>query len=282
MSTPAREASRALGARLREIREHAGFTGREFAQLTGWHYTKISKVENAVLKAREDDIRIWCVVCEAEDQIPDLLAATRSIDTMFTEWRKQLRSGTKKRQKESVRFEAETTMFRSFEACLIPDLLQTAAYAQQVLRQWSDFHGTPDDVDAGVAARLERQQILYHGDRRFHMVISESVLMLGVVDRNVLIGQLDRLLAMSELPRMHMGIIPTRASHSYFPLHGFWILDDREVLIETYSAEIKLTQPQEIAVYEKAFERLANSAIYGRKARTLITHALRALGEPEQ
>ncbi|MBB5079835.1 helix-turn-helix domain-containing protein [Nonomuraea endophytica] len=282
MSTPARQARQALGARLREIREGAGLSGRGLAGLAGWHYTKVSKVENAVLKAREEDIRTWCRLCEAEDKVADLVAATRSIETMFVEWRKQLRSGTKNRQKESVRFEAETRVFRSFEACLIPGLLQTAAYAEQVLRQWTNFHGTPDDVEAGVAARMERQQILYHGDRRFHLVISESVLTLGVVDQEVLIGQLDRLLAMTELPRVHMGIIPTRASHEYFPLHGFWILDSREVLIETYSAEVKLTQPQEIAVYEKAFERLASSAVYGRSARRLISRALQALAGHEQ
>ncbi|MFG1703695.1 helix-turn-helix domain-containing protein [Nonomuraea sp. M3C6] len=277
MSTPARQAREAFGLRLREIRTDSGLTGRALAALAGWHYTKVSKLEHGVLKASEEDVRAWCRFCNAADQVAELIATVRSIDTMFVEWRRQLRSGTRQRQKESVRFEAETHLFRSFESCMVPGLLQTAAYAEAMLRQWTDFHDIPDDVEAGVAARMERQQILYRGDRRFHLIFSEQVLLLGVVEPDVLAGQLDRLLGMSVLPRVHMGIIPTRADHGYLPLHGFWILDTREVLIETFSAEVKLTQPKEIAVYAKAFEQLEKSAIYGRAARTLITNALALL-----
>jgi hypothetical protein len=110
------------------------------------------------------------------------------------------------------------------------------------------------------------------------MVFCQVALTLGVVDTEVLVGQLDRLLALSALPRVHLGIIPTRAPHSFLPLHGFWLLDDREVLIETVSAEIKLTQPRDIAVYRKAFDRLSSAAVYGREARALIMDALASLG----
>ncbi|ROT27209.1 helix-turn-helix transcriptional regulator [Micromonospora sp. HM5-17] len=279
MSTPARQAREALGVRLRDIRHDAGLTGRALAANAGWHYTKVSKLEHGVINASENDVRTWCRICNAEDQIPDLVAAVRSIDTMFVEWRRQLRSGTKRRQKESVRFEAETTFFRAFEPMFIPGLLQTAEYAAALLTSFIDFHGLPDDVDDGVEARMERQKILYRGEHRFHMVFCETALTLGIAPADVLVGQLDRLLAASTLPRVHMGIIPTRATHKFLPLHGFWILDNTTVLIETISAEIKLTQPRDIAVYAKAFERLASSAVYGRDARSLITSALRSLDD---
>ncbi|MDW5328945.1 helix-turn-helix transcriptional regulator [Plantactinospora sp. KLBMP9567] len=275
MSTLARQAREALGVRLRDIRADAGLTGRALAAAAGWHYTKVSKLEHGVINASEADVTTWCRLCNAPDQLPDLVAAVRSIDTLIVEWRRQLRSGTKRRQKESVRFEAETTLFRVFEPMFVPGLLQTAEYAAAVLSSFVEFHGLPPDVDAGVEARLERQQILYRGDRRFHMVICESALTLGVAPTEVLVGQLDRLLAASTLPRVHLGIIPTRATHLFLPINNFWILDNSAVLVETISAEIKLTQPREIAVYAKAFERFASSAVYGRDARSLITTALR-------
>ncbi|MGX7670443.1 helix-turn-helix domain-containing protein [Plantactinospora sp. DSM 117369] len=275
MSTLARQAREALGVKLRDIRADAGLTGRALAAAAGWHYTKVSKLEHGVINASEADVTTWCRLCDAPDQLPDLVAAVRSIDTLIVEWRRQLRSGTKRRQKESVRFEAETTHFRVFEPMFVPGLLQTAEYAAAVLSSFVEFHGLPPDVDAGVEARLERQQILYRGDRRFHMVICESALTLGVAPTEVLVGQLDRLLAASTLPRVHLGIIPTRATHLFLPINNFWILDNSAVLVETISAEIKLTQPREIAVYAKAFERFASSAVYGRDARSLITTALR-------
>ncbi|QXJ20775.1 helix-turn-helix transcriptional regulator [Actinomadura graeca] len=277
MSTPARQAREALGARLRDIRKDAELTGRVLAARNGWHYSLVSKIEHGAINISEQHVRGWCRACGAEEEINDLVATVRSIDTMFVEWRRQLRSGTRRRQSVSVRFEAETTLFRVFEPLMIPGLLQTPDYAEAMLAMTVDFHRLPDDVEAGVQARMERQQILYRGDRRFHMVISQSALTLGIVSADVVRGQLDRLLTLSSLPRMHLGIIPTRAEHKFFPLHGFWILDDREVLFETISAEIKLTQPQEVATYARAFERLAASAIYGRQARRLITGAMEEL-----
>lgn len=249
-------------------------TGRALAAAADWHFTKVSKFEHGVLTPSERDVRTWCRICEAESQVLDLIATVHSIDTMFVEWRRQLRAGTKRRQQDSVQFEAQTTVFRVFEPMFIPGLFQTAEYAAAVLSRFIEFHGLPDDLEAGVEARMERQRILYRGERRFHMVIGQVALTLGVVDTPVLVDQLDRLLAVSVMPRVHLGIIPTRAAHRFLPLHGFWILDAREVRIETISAEVTLTQPQEVEVYGRAFDRLAESAVYGRNARRLITEAL--------
>jgi hypothetical protein len=136
-------------------------------------------------------------------------------------------------------------MFRVFEPLLIPGLLQTADYATSILGMFAQFHGIRD-VEGGVASRMERQRILYAGDHKFHIVLCQAALTLGVVEVETLAGQLDRLLALSGLPRMHLGIIPARARHQYLPVHGFWILDTREVRLETVTAEITLTQPKEI------------------------------------
>lgn len=45
-------------------------------------------------------------------------------------------------------------------------------------------------------------------------------------------------------------------------------------MIETYSAELRITQPREIAVYAKAFSWHSESAVLGRQARALIRQAL--------
>lgn len=259
-SNPARQAREALGVRLREIRNDAGLTGRTLAGLAGWHFTKVSKLEHGVQKASENDIRIWCEHCRAPDQISDLIATVRSIDTMYVEWRRQLASGVKRRQRESIRFEAETKLFRVFEPLLIPGILQTTEYAKAILSRIIEFHDLPDDIEAGVQARMQRQQILYRGDHLFHIVIGQAALTLGVAGADVLAGQLDRLLTLSSLARIHLTVIPTWAKHRYLPMHGFWILDAREVLVETVSAEIKLTRSREVAVYTKAFEHMASSA----------------------
>jgi Domain of unknown function (DUF5753) len=86
------------------------------------------------------------------------------------------------------------------------------------------------------------------------------------------------LLAAQQLPRLRLGIIPAGAPYRV-PLHnGFWILDEAVVQFDTYAAELSLVRPDEIALYGRAFERLAALAVYGAEARTLVTRALDRLG----
>ncbi|MGH3605755.1 MAG: DUF6879 family protein, partial [Pseudonocardiaceae bacterium] len=46
------------------------------------------------------------------------------------------------------------------------------------------------------------------------------------------------------------------------------------LMVDTYSAELTVTQPRELALYAKAFALLHRSAVYGRPARDLIVKAL--------
>ncbi|MCD0452489.1 helix-turn-helix domain-containing protein [Actinocorallia sp. API 0066] len=83
MSTQAQQAREAFGARLRDLRRDAGLTGRALAASAGWHLSKISRIEHGRRSASEDDIRAWCRVTGAEDQIPELIATIRNIEAMW-------------------------------------------------------------------------------------------------------------------------------------------------------------------------------------------------------
>jgi hypothetical protein len=87
-------------------------------------------------------------------------------------------------------------------------------------------------------------------------------------------GQLDRLLAVVGLPSVSLGIIPAAARMPLAPENAFLIFDDRMVMIETYSAELTITQPREVAVYAKAFSWLSQAAVYNEQARALVRNAL--------
>jgi transcriptional regulator with XRE-family HTH domain len=96
---------------------------------------------------------------------------------------------------------------------LIPGILHTAEYAKAVMRRVIDFYRIPDDLEAGVATRMERQQILYRGGRRFHFIVAHQALLTTVGTTEVMIGQLDRLLAVMSLSRVKFGILPTGAEY---------------------------------------------------------------------
>jgi transcriptional regulator with XRE-family HTH domain len=277
LTTSADQARASLGIRLRDIRRDAGLSGVELARRAGWLPSKVSKIEHGKQTPAEDDLLAWCEHCHARDELPDLIAAVRSIETQFAEWRRIMRSGTRRRQQASATVYERARLFRIYEPAVVPGLLQTRDYAVAVLSSFIDFVRVPDDAEQGATARLERQKVLTHGDRRFHMVLGQQALHTNVGGPEVMTAQLEHLLAVLTLPRLRLGIIPFGAPYRVPLNNGFWILDEALVQFDTYSAELSLVRPDEIALYGRAFERLAALAVYGAEARTIISQTLSQL-----
>jgi hypothetical protein len=82
------------------------------------------------------------------------------------------------------------------------------------------------------------------------------------------------------LPRVRLGIIPSSAERAVMPSAGFAIFDGEMVQAETVSAELTVTQPQEITLYARRFDLLRQSAVNGRDARQLIRRALEEITGP--
>jgi transcriptional regulator with XRE-family HTH domain len=270
-------AREALGYRLGDIRRDARVSGRQLAALAGWHFTKVSKIEHGRSMPSDADIELWCFHCGAESQIADLTAAARGIEKMYIELKRLMRAGTERYQRELLEEEARTRHFRIFDPAIVPGALQTPGYATVRLSEFADMVGVPADVPAAVAVRMERARLLLSGERLFHVVLGEHALRAALADRDVMEEQLGHLLEVSRLPRLRLGVLPTRARH-YMTFGGFWIFDDREAQIETYSAAVRITQPSEIAMYAKVFEHYSRRAAYGEDARALISQAIADLG----
>nr|WP_232839924.1 MULTISPECIES: helix-turn-helix transcriptional regulator [Nocardia] len=261
--TAAHEAREALGLRLRELRRDADITGRALASLAGWHESKVSKIENGKQTPSEADLRTWCELTRSGDHLADLIATLRNLEAAYIEWRRILATGTRRRQKLAAKLEGEASLMRWYEPGIFPGLLQTPDYVTAILNACHAFYGTPDDLAEATAARIERQRVLYHGKHRFHFLVAEQALHTTVGDDEVMYGQLDRALAVMGLPRVVLGIVPSSAKYEGPVAPGFAVFDARMVQIETVSAELTVTQPREIALYEKMFAILAEQAVYG-------------------
>ena len=240
----------------------------------GCHFTKISRIENGGQAPTEDNIKAWCRACNAEDQIPDLIATARAIESMYVEWRRQTRAGMKRLMLTPVPLYERTTLFRIYEHSAIPGLFQTAEYSAAILSYFIDFLGAPNDLDAALQARMERQKIIYAGKRRFVVVLEENALRVQVGSPEVMVGQLDRLFVMMSLPRVILGVIPQAAPRRTFTQVPFWIYDNTMVGVETPTAKLEIVQPREISLYAEMFEHLRQSAVYGPQARAIIARAI--------
>ncbi len=264
------EARNALGKRLRELRQQAGLSGRQLAESLSWPPSKVSKLENGRQTPSDDDIRAWARATSSVAETDALLASLHTLEVQHAEWQRILRTGLRPRQQELIEWDQRTRLFRAFEATVIPGLLQTAEYARARFAEGIRRLKLPNDINEAVAARIQRQEILYRPDKRFHFLLTEAALRFRLCPPDVMLGQFDRLVSFSQLPNVRLGIIGFEKQYATAPWHGFWLYDNERVLVETFSAALDLRQPQEIELYGNAFEQLAAVASYGRSARGII------------
>jgi transcriptional regulator with XRE-family HTH domain len=280
--TSVHEARDALGKRLRELRQQATdqdgqplkLSGRKLAELLSWPPSKISKLETGAQTPSDDDIRAWTHATNSEGEAEALLASLHTLEIQHAEWQRQLKTGLRPHQQEIAELNEQTKFFRAFESTFIPGLLQTAEYARHRFAQSVMVFKIRNDINEAVQARMERQSILYRPDKRFHFVITEAALRYRLCPPETMLGQLDRLISFSALPNVRLGIIGFDTAYVVAPTHGFWLMDSNRVMVETFSAELNLAQPQEISLYGDIFESLAGVASYGRAARAIINRVV--------
>lgn len=267
-------AREALGIRLRELRRDARLTGRQLAEHHGWHPSKISKIEGGKQTPTEADLEAWADACGQSDLTPELIATLRTLESHYVEHRRLFHTGMSAQQRAFSELEDQTIQVRNFENVFIPGLLQTPGYARYRLAEGVDYDGAPDDLDEAVGVRMQRQQILYRSDKRFHFVITEAVLRYRLCPAEVMLGQLDRLVTLSTMPTIRFGVIPFETRLPLAPVHGFWLMDERVVVVENFTASLNLTQASEVSSYVRIFGELAKAARYASEARAIITRAL--------
>jgi transcriptional regulator with XRE-family HTH domain len=268
------EARTALGNRLRELRQQAALTGRQLAESLSWQASKVSKLENGRQTPSDDDIQAWTRATGSEGETAGLLASLHTLEVQHAEWQRVLRTGIRPRQHELAELDQKTRLFRVFEATVIPGLLQTSEYARARFAEGIRIFKLPNDINEAVEGRMKRQDIFYRPDKRFHFVLTEAALRFRMCSPEVMLGQLDRLVSLSALPNVRLGIIGFETQYTASPWHGFWLYDEEKVLVETFSAGLNLAQPQEIELYSTVFNELAAVASYGRSARAVITRVI--------
>jgi transcriptional regulator with XRE-family HTH domain len=240
-SSTVQQARQGIADRLREIRLDAELSARDLARAAGWHESKCSRIEHARTPPSDADIRAWCEICGAPVRAGDLIAASRAVESMWTEWRRLERPGLRRAQ-ESVRPLWERTQhFRIYSPFLIPGPVQTGDYIRALLQAVRARRpNLVDDVDEAVGVRLARQNAAHDGARRFEMIVEENVLRHQIGGPAVLRDQLQYLRSVMSLPSLKVGVIP-------------------------------------FAMYADAFTKVATTAVYEQEARTLIKTAIDAI-----
>ena len=263
-----------LADRLRRLRRSAGLTGDQLASRLGWARTKVPKIENGHQMPSETDIIRWVEACgqppETADKLLELLTQGQ---TMHRQWKHQLRQGHATIQTAWDRLVHQARMIRNFEIVIIPGLLQTPEYVRyRMLEAVRNYGAAEHGIDEAVTTRMRRQEVLYEPGRKFEFVTTEAALRIGACPAEGMIGQLDRLNVLSQLPNIKFGIIPLRVLLPAMPQNPFMILDDK-VIAETHGSEVTIGS-NEVEMYRRLADALLAEAVTGGDARALIASAV--------
>jgi len=279
-STPGRASRAALIARLTELREAAGLSENALAGRMGIVQSRVWKIRNGRLLPNEDDLKAWAEATrhpEAAGELLEMLAGARTEQAFSAVFR---RKGGAASIEERVRAaEAQATRIGEYEVAVIPGILQTADYAREVLsvasgpRAW----GSDDaDVEEKISVRLRRQEVLYGRAKLVQVVLSEAALRVLVTTPETMAGQLDKLLAVSVLPAVELGVIGFSRRLPAYSIGGFRVYDDDLIVVESLAGEREYmaeTDVAEVATFLGAFDALRRAAVTGDGARRLITAA---------
>lgn len=279
-TSSARHAREALGGRLREIRLQADLTVRALAAMAAWQPSKVSRLENGrTQQVKPADLRMWCELCRADDQLAELTALANAAASLYAEWRRVHRSGLAEVNNGYVPMYERTSHIRLYQSSVIPNVFRTAEYARAIITTVAGSWDLDTDVDAAVVANLSRSRYLHTAGKTFTVLLEEHVLRSRLADDAAMSAQLGQLLTAMNLPSVTLGVIPFGAPDRHrWVCESFSMFDERLVEVELASARVRVTQPAEVAVYTDVFGEQQKLAVHGREARRLITAAIDALG----
>ncbi|MCF2539031.1 helix-turn-helix domain-containing protein [Streptomyces nigra] len=271
MGSERRERMRAFGVRLRALRAEAGLTGAVLAQRANVGQPTVSKVENGRMVPSLDVLDRLSRALGLDEatalEVRDLLAAVEAaVDSGGPE---DSAASTGVAVDDEVR---SAQLVRSFQCVVLPAMLQSAEYARHVFE--SAPGATPESVGRAVAARVERQSVLYEPGRESVFVLTEAVLRTWPGTPALMLAQLDRLLAVESLSTVRLGVVPWRRPVPMLPRHGFTLCDRRAVVVETFGAERVLVDSAEVASYEETFGRFERAAVFGEEVRELLLRVM--------
>ena len=269
-----------LARQLKNLRELSEISGNQFAKTLGWAQSKVSRIETGAQLPTEGDILSWVNALNVpKGEYGSLLQLLEQAEAEYSSWRANYKAagGSRNKQLEIKHLEENSSKIREFQLCLVPGLLQTFDYAQAVLTAKFGpvrFGANDHDVKETIAVRMERQTILYDTQKTLSFVVPEACLRTRIASKEVQHTQLQRMIDLTSLPNLQIGIIPFEQAVPLIPLNGFAIYDDEMVVIESLSGEQQLSTGGDIDLYLQAFDACLEVAVKGADAAELMRRFL--------
>jgi hypothetical protein len=251
-----------VGSQLRRLRTEAGISREQAGEAIRASEWKIHRLENGQVGFKQRDIvdllRLYGV--NDPDEVAALLMLARKANTPG--WWQQYGDLLPQWFRAYLDLESAAALIRTYEGQLVPGLLQTEDYMRAVIRG-ARLEDRPEEAEQRVRLRLGRQALLTRSDApRLWAVVDEAALRRPVGGREVMRGQLERLIDATKLPNMTLQILSYGAGAHPAMVGAFSILRfaDAElpdlVYLEHLTNAVYLDKRDEVEKYLDVMEKL--------------------------
>ncbi|TLQ43097.1 helix-turn-helix domain-containing protein [Streptomyces marianii] len=249
----ASDSLRTFGAVVQALREHAGLSRGDFAPLVGYSKHTVASIELG-RRMPDDDF-----VERAETALGNTGALRRAAQHLSR------RPGLAAWFRRWARLEAVASSLSTYECRLVPGLLQTEAYARTLFVNQLPPLGDKQ-IEAQMAARLERQRLLRERPNTAYSFILEEHLLLrrtgGAAVTRELVGHI---LGLAELRNIELQIMPlVRESHAGLdgPVQLLETQENRRFgYCEGQRGGQFVSDPKEISVLQMRYARMRSQAL---------------------
>lgn len=222
------------------------------ARRSGVAQSTLSRVENGQrVRSAEVVDQIISALPLGEEEAARLRSEVRAAYSATNE--RRVDAGFSLKSDVVRRLERSVSSVSAFQSAAIPRALRTAEYAKAA--------GTRD---LGLSGLLDDDK------RDFRFAITEGALRTWPGDGSVMLAQLDHLAAVSRRANVWLGVVPWSVPLGVVPPHGFTLYGDEAVSVETFTAEVTISDPDAVAAYRDAFAVVERSAVSGDEARVLL------------
>ncbi|MCM1941511.1 helix-turn-helix domain-containing protein [Streptomyces sp. G3] len=263
---------RTFGAVLQALREHAGYSRAQFADLVSFSKHTVESVE---LGRRMPDVAL---VERSEEALGNTGALRRSAkhvtrgrgDVGLAAWFRQW-----------ARLERVAVSLCTYECRLVPGLLQSEGYARALFENRIPLL-TDERLEAQVEARLERQKLLLERTTvPFHFIVEEAVLQRRLGGVEVLGAQLDLLLERTAPRNVTLQVMPSEAEFHACMDGPVQLLETPEGRRLAYSEGQEngrlISDRKEVRLLYQRYDTLRSQALNPKDSRVLLERLRGAL-----
>ncbi|KIH97996.1 XRE family transcriptional regulator [Streptomonospora alba] len=268
---------RRLISELNRLREGSGLSRAEVAKRVGTTDTTIWRYETGLTRPKVSDVNtlleVYGVTGAARDELLEVAKDARKRG-----WWHRYRQTLKPGFDSYIGLEAEASVVRTYQAQVVPGLLQTAEYTRAVIEETA-VDSESAGVDEKVAVRLSRQALLTRETDPLSVVavLDEAVLHRRVGGASVMAEQLRYLVRLSELSHVTIRVLPFSAG-AHAGLDGaFYLLEfpDQEdpdvVYLEQATSGLVPEAPEEVRRYTLMFGNLLAKALPTAESTALLS-----------